>query len=189
MKKFIKILSLLILMGLVGVIYLNYPKLNFITGFASKSVCSCTFLADRSLASIEAQDNDFSPINLATNTIDYENKSVTSTVFGLKARTAVYKEGLGCVLVPEGSDHTSLLDKPNRNKTPINIPFPYGNLPQKDTVFANIDYTILDEAITNAFDIDDEKLKRTRAVVVVYKDQIIAEKYAEDFNKDSKIFK
>ncbi|MFB9054179.1 serine hydrolase domain-containing protein [Formosa undariae] len=187
MKKFIKILSLLILMGLVGVIYLNYPKLNFITGFASKSVCSCTFLADRSLASIEAQDNDFSPIDLATNTINFENKSVTSTVFGLKARTAVYKEGLGCVLVPEGSDHTTLLEQPNRNKTPKNLPFPYGNLPQKDTVFSNIDYTILDEAITNAFDIDDEKLKRTRAVVVVYKDQIIAEKYADDFNKDSKI--
>ncbi|WP_434036436.1 serine hydrolase domain-containing protein [Formosa sp. 4Alg 33] len=187
MKKLITILSLLILMCLVGVIYLNYPKLNFITGFSSKSVCSCTFLADRSLASIEAQDNDFSPINLATNTIDFENKSVTSTVFGLKARTAVYKEGLGCILIPEGLDHTTLTVKPNRNKTPKNLPFPYGNLPQKDTVFSNIDYTILDEAITNAFDISDEKLKRTRAVVVVYKDQIIAEKYADDFNKDTKI--
>ncbi|CDF78674.1 beta-lactamase [Formosa agariphila KMM 3901] len=187
MKKIIKIIGLLSLLALVVVIYLNYPKLNFITGFSSKSVCSCTFVADRSLASIEAQDNDFSPIDLATNKIDFENKSVTSTVFGLKARTAVYKEGLGCILVPEGSDHTTLTVQPNRNKTPKNKPFPYGDLPQKDTVFQNIDYSILNKAVINAFDSEDEQLKRTRAVVVVYKNQIIAEHYADGFNKDTKI--
>ncbi|MDW5289789.1 serine hydrolase [Formosa sp. PL04] len=187
MKRILKIIGLLLVIGLAYGIFTNYPKLNFITGFASKSVCSCTFIADRTLATVEAQDNDFSPINLATNTIDFENKSVTSTVFGLKARTAVYKEGLGCILIPEDSDHSALIVKPNRNTTPKNMPFPYGELPQKDTVFSNIDYTVLNEAVANAFDVEDEKLKRTRAVLVVYKDQIIAEKYAEDFNKDTKI--
>ena len=187
MKKFLKFISILILMGLVALIYLNYPKLNFITGFASKSVCSCTFIAERSLESIEAEDNDFSPIKLASNTIDFKNKSVTSTVFGLKARTAVYKEGLGCILIPEGSDHMDLIVKPNRTKTQKILPFPFGDLPQKDTVFSNIDYSSLDEAVNNAFDVGNEKLKRTRAVLVIYKDKIIAEKYAPGFNKDSKI--
>ncbi|WP_159024081.1 serine hydrolase [Formosa sp. L2A11] len=187
MKKFLKLFGLLIVISVVVIIYLNYPKLNFITGFASKSVCSCTFLDGRTLESIETQDNDFSPINLATNTVDLKNKSVTSTVFGLKARTAVYKAGLGCILIPEDSDHTALTVKPNRNKISNNLPFPYGDLQQKDTVFSNIDYPLLNEAVQHAFDVGNEKLKRSRAVLVVYKDQIIAEKYADGFNKDTKI--
>ncbi|QDO95438.1 serine hydrolase [Formosa sediminum] len=187
MKKILKGIGLLFLIGIVVTIYLNYPKLNFITGFASKSVCSCTFVANRSLASIERGDNDFSPINLATNTIDFKNQSVTSTVFGLKARTAIYKAGLGCILIPEDSDHTLLNVKPKRDKSSKNLPFPYGDLPQKDTVFTNVDYSVLNQAVQHAFDLNHEKLKRTRAVLVVYKDHIIAEQYADGFNKDTKI--
>ena len=39
------------------------------------------------------------------------------------------------------------------------------------------------KAVENAFD----EVKKTRAVVVVYKDHIVAEKYAEGFDKNSKI--
>ncbi|WP_066217537.1 serine hydrolase domain-containing protein [Formosa haliotis] len=187
MRKFLKLFGLLLVVLLTVAIYLNYPKLNFITGFASKSVCSCTFLADRSLASIEAQDNDFSPIDLATNKIDFENKSVTSTVFGLKARTAVFKPGLGCILIPEGADPAALTVKPNRDITPKPLAFPYGDLPQKDTIFSNINYDVLNQAVTDAFDSGNDRIKGSRAVLVVYKDHIIAEKYSKDFNKDTKI--
>lgn len=186
MKTPLKITFALLITLLAVFIYINYPKLNFITGFASKSVCSCTFVANRSLASIEAQDNDFSPIFYANNNINYENKSVTSTIFGLKARTAVYKAGLGCVLVPEGENTHALNLTPKRTLSSKPLPFPYGNLPQKDTLFTNINYDLIKKAVHNAFDTGNEKLKRTRAVLVVYKDHIIAEKYADGFNKDTK---
>lgn len=80
MKK-IKILILLLVFALGTVVILNYSRLNIITGFSAKSVCSCTFEADRSLSSIEAEDNAFSPVNLAKSTINFEQKSVSSTVF------------------------------------------------------------------------------------------------------------
>ena len=168
-----------------AVAYTNYDRLNIITGFSAKSVCSCTFEANRSLASIENEDNGFSPINLAENKINFEEKSVTSKVFGLKARKAIYKEGVGCVLIPENFKE-KITFKPNREFKKNSLPFPYGNLPQKDTVFENIDYKKLNEAVKSAFDNGVDSIKKTRAVLVVYNNQIVAEKYAEGFNQDSK---
>jgi CubicO group peptidase (beta-lactamase class C family) len=42
----------------------------------------------------------------------------------------------------------------------------------------------LNSAVANAFDTED---KRTRSVIVIHKDRIIAEKYDTGFDKDSKI--
>lgn len=67
------------------------------------------------------------------------------------------------------------------------MPFPYGDNEPKDTVFANIDYTKLNAAVANAFDAKGQKNKRTRSVIVIYKDKIIAEKYDTGFDKNSKI--
>jgi CubicO group peptidase (beta-lactamase class C family) len=67
------------------------------------------------------------------------------------------------------------------------LPFPYGNIDPKDTIFSNIDYTQLQKTIDNAFDKSGGKLKRTRAVVVLYKNKLIAEKYDTGFTKDSRI--
>ena len=92
-------------------VYRNYPKLNIITGFAAKTACSCTFLADRDLISIEAGENAFFPVKYAENKIDPKEKSVTSSVLGMKSRKAIYKEGIGCILLPEKVE-----------KTPVTIP-------------------------------------------------------------------
>ena len=61
MKK-IKVVLILIVLVLAAVVGFNYPRLNIITGFAAKSVCSCTFEAGRDQISIEAGDNDIDPI-------------------------------------------------------------------------------------------------------------------------------
>ncbi len=51
-----------------------------------------------------------------------------------------------------------------------------------------VDYTALDQAINSVFDssLNMDSIK-TRAVVVVYKDSLIAEKYATGFDKDTEI--
>ena len=83
MKKILKYGLLLLVLALVYVVYANYPRLDIITGFSAKSVCSCTFEAGRDLKSIEEGDNDIDMVNYAKNKINFEEKSVTSTFFGL----------------------------------------------------------------------------------------------------------
>ena len=184
--KTLKFFLFPLLIIVISIVIYNYPRLNIITGFAAKSVCSCTFEAGRNQQSIEAGDNDINPVYLAKNEINFEEKSVTSTVFGLKKRIAIYKSGIGCVLVPEDLEQNTSF-QPKRKIIVTNLPYPYGTLPQNDTVFNNINYKLLDLAVERAFDCEGEDEKRTRAVLVIYKNQIIAEKYAKGFTKETKL--
>ena len=188
MKKFLKYSLLLVVIALSYIVYSNYPRLNIATGFAAKSVCSCTFEAGRDQKSIEVDDNDIFPVNYTTNIIDERDRSVTSTIFGLKKRKAVYKEGIGCVLIPENMQQPLQNSfKPKRNLSESNLPYPYGNGIQRDTFFSNVNYGGLHKAVENAFDIGKEQLKKTRAVVVIYKDQLLSEKYAKGFTEATKL--
>jgi len=187
MKKSLKLLLLVAILGFVYIVYTNYPRLNIITGFSSKSVASGMFLANRTQVSVEQGDNNFPPIDQATNKVNIAERSVISSFFGLKSRKAIYIDGLGAVLINDDYDPDKEIEIPHRNKTSNEIPFPYGNLPQKDTLFTNVNYKDLQEHVEEAFDKSDESIKRTRSVLVVYKDQIIAEKYADGFDKDTRI--
>ncbi|QXP71738.1 serine hydrolase [Polaribacter sp. R2A056_3_33] len=181
MKIFKRIL-LLILIAIVGVVIYNYPKLNLLAGYSAKNMASSVFVADRTLEFTDTTDNNFSPVNLASDAIDLENKNATSSAFGLLSRKAIYREGLGVVLTLEESDETADYLVPKRLEADNNTPYPYGNAPQIDTIFANLDYDKIDESVDLLFDPSN----KTRAVLVVYKDQIVSEKYADGFHKESK---
>jgi CubicO group peptidase (beta-lactamase class C family) len=187
MKKFLKIFGLILIIALVYLRISIYPQLDLISGFSAKSVASGHFLDNRSLEIIEATDNNIPKVDWATNTINDASQFATSKVYGLKERKAIYREGLGATLIDAAFDQKKPYLIPNRTKTTSNLPFPYGDLEQKDSLFSNIDYEKLQKAVDNAFDKKGEKFKRTRSVVVVYKNKIIAEKYAPSFNKNSKI--
>ena len=165
----------------IAIIY-NYPKLNILAGYSAKNTASSVFLAERSLEFTDNTDNNFSPVNLADDLIDKEAKSASSSVFGLLKRKAVYREGLGSVLTLTKEDETASYLKPVRSKSDDITPYPYGNGPQKDTVFSNVDYKKLNETVASIYG-----KNKTRATVVIYKNQIIAEKYADGFTKDSRI--
>lgn len=187
MKKFLKIFVLLLI---AVVIYLRieiYPQLDLISGFSAKSVASGHFIDGRSLETIQQGDNDIDKVDWATNEINDTEPFVTSKVYGLKERKAIYREGLGATLINDDFDVTKPYLVPKRTQLKNNLPFPYGNNEQKDTVFSNVDYVKLNTVIENAFDKKGEKNKRTRSVIVIYKDKIIAEKYADGFDKNSRI--
>jgi CubicO group peptidase (beta-lactamase class C family) len=186
-KNFFKILVLLIIAVLIYLRIAIYPQLDLISGFSSKSVASGHFLDNRSKKMIEQSDNDIDKIDWATNEINESGKYTTASVHGLKERKAIYREGLGATLINNDFDVSKPYEVPKRNKTNNNLPFPYGNNEPKDTVFANVDYDKLNAAIANAFDKKGLKDKRTRSVIVIYKDKIIAEGYDVGFNKNSRI--
>ena len=187
MKKFLKIFVLLLIAVVIYFRIEIYPQLDLISGFSAKSVASGHFLDNRSLETIQQGDNDIDKVDWATNEINDTERFVTSKVYGLKERKAIYREGLGATLINDDFDVTKPYLVLKRTKINTNLPFPYGNLEPKDTVFSNVDYDKLQKVVENAFDKKGEKNKRTRSVIVIYKDKIIAEKYADGFDKNSKI--
>jgi CubicO group peptidase (beta-lactamase class C family) len=181
MKILKRILLLITVIPIIGLIY-NYPKLNILAGYSAKNTASSIFLGERTLSFTDKTDNDFSPVNLATDKVNIENKLTTSSALGLLTRKAVYREGLGAILTLNASDETASYLVPKRLKANNNTPFPYGNAPQKDSVFTNVDYRKLNETVNSIFG-----KNKSRAVVVAYKDQIISEQYSDGFSKDSRI--
>jgi CubicO group peptidase (beta-lactamase class C family) len=187
MKKSFKYIGLAIIVFLVYFGITTYPKLDLISGFASKSIASGHFIDGRSQEMIENNDNDIKLIDLAKNKIDKVAKFATASVYGLKERKAIYREGLGGTLINNDFDITKPYDVPKRTNLNNNLAFPYGNNEPKDSVFENVNYTKLNMAVANAFDVKDNKEKRTRSILIIYKDKVIAEKYDTGFNKNSKI--
>ncbi|MCV9927981.1 beta-lactamase family protein [Flavobacterium sp. LS1R49] len=187
MKKILKLLVLLLVIIIVYFRFTTYPKLDLISGFTSKSIASCHFIDNRSLESIEKGDNNIPLLDLATSKINEVGKFATSNVYGLKERKAIYREGIGATLINDKFDETKPYEVPKRTKLVNNLPFPYGNNEPKDTVFANIDYEKLNKAVANAFDVSGQKTKRSRSVLVLYKDKLVAEKYEDGFTKNSKL--
>ena len=187
MKKIILFLGITVLAFLISFGLMTYPKLDLISGFSAKSIASGHFIDNRSQEMIEKGDNDIKMIHLAKNRINESEKLATASVYGLKERKAIYREGLGATLINDAFDVTKPYEVPKRKKLDNNLPFPYGNKEPKDTVFSTVDYGKLNQAVTDAFDKNGKIKKRTRSVIVIYKDKIIAEKYDTGFNKNSKI--
>ena len=187
MKKFVKFFGFALLGFIFYLGFTTYPKLDLISGFSAKSIASCHFIDHRSQELIEKGDNDIDLLDLATNTINEAEKFATASVFGLKERKAIYREGLGVTLINDDFDLAKPYEVPKRTVANNDMVYPYGNREAQDTVFANVDYAKLNKAVANAFDTDGELNKRTRSLLVIYKDKIIAEKYDTGFDKNSKI--
>ncbi|MFT4830469.1 MAG: CubicO group peptidase (beta-lactamase class C family) [Psychroserpens sp.] len=183
--KVFKRIVLALFIALTVVLAFNYSKLNIISGYAAKNMASSVFIADRSPESVDKNDNNVPLIKLAKSEVDNDEKTASSSVFGFMERKAVYREGLGSVLVNDTYDYTLKPLLPKRLTLKNGLPFPYGNNGKKDTVFANVDYLQLERAINSAF--SEPELKKTRTVLVAYKNEIIAEHYVEGFTPTTPI--
>jgi len=183
--KIFKRIVLVLLLIIVIAAFWNYPKLNIVSGYASKNLASTNFIAERLYSDITESDNNVPLIELAE-LESADEKSVITSVFGMMERESVCRDGLGCVLINEDYDKSQKLLKPLRATT-VNdsLPFPYGNNGKKDTLFENIDYDKLISAVNGAF--TNYEVQKTRTVLVSYKGQIVAEHYIEGFSKDTPI--
>jgi CubicO group peptidase (beta-lactamase class C family) len=187
MKKIFRIIGILFLLVIIYLALDNYPKLELISGFSAKNVATAHFLDNRSLELIEKSDNDMKLIRLANNAIYESENFATSSVFGLQKRKAIYREGLGSLLIDADFELSKPYLVPNRIQPKIDFPYPFGSNEPKDSTFANVDYPKLNKAVANAFDKNDTMAKRTRSVVILYKDHLIAEKHDGGFDKNSRI--
>lgn len=189
-KKIIGLSLLIVLVGGLGYgIYYASQAFPIITGYGAKNLCSCAYLSGRSEQSV--LDNELSafPLSIGTFELHPEDSSATATVFGFARHKAIYRKGLGCTLINEMSEEELRGQKfnlpaalPNQDS----IAWPMGNL-VPDTVIAGIDYALLNKTVEDAFaEPGETKNRRTRAIIVIYDGQIVAEKYAEGFDKNTR---
>jgi CubicO group peptidase (beta-lactamase class C family) len=180
-----KIIILIIVVFLIYGISFVWPRVPIITAFAAKGMCSSVFLADKEPARIEAEDLSFFPISLAKTKVDYDEKSATSTVFGLAKRKAVYREGKGAVIVlrtPEEELRKSWFKIPDPGYRQDTLPWPKGDL-VADSMPAGVNYDRLHELLDTCIDQPgSEPWKKTLGIAVVYENQLIAEKYLHGYD-------
>ena len=189
MRKFLISITTIIGLLVIVIYFFIYPKLIIITGYAAKNLCSCVFVAEIAEEQAINEDLNFNIISLASTKVDYTNKSVTAAVFGLNAKTAYFQGPTGCTLVNNIEPEQAY-----RYPQQWNIP-KSDSLEHWFTYIDTIEYlsdkqgSNLQNALANAFVEADEAqpLKNTRAALVLYKGQLVAEQYAPGFDKDSRL--
>ena len=176
MKNIKRISLAIIFIGLSYFIYDTSNKLPVVTGYAAKDVCSGIFIANRSLESLKNNDINYSFMSKTNITVDRKEKSVTASIFGLFPRKAIFRDALGCCIT-KGYDENEL--KQQAFKRPIieNIPLDTDLTDIKN----EIDFDLLNTALDSVF----EHEERTRGVVVLYKNKLIAERYGKGFDQST----
>jgi len=187
-KKVIYSVLILLLGGLVYGAMTNYPKLSIITSYAAEKMCSCTFIAERSQESIQAEDLSMSPLSLSKTKIDRKNKTATASIYGIKAKTAEYRGKLGCVLIHGDDDYNIKFPSKTIAKTDLpNLAFPYGDKVEINTM-QGVDYEGLEKAANLAFDPNNEMTQRkTRSLLIMHKDSLIFERYAKGYDENTEM--
>ena len=183
MKHFKRFLLLLLVL-IIATVAFNYSKLNIISGYTAKYMASGVFIADRSIGSLEEQDTNVPLIKLAESEVDIRDRQASADGYGLLERTAVCREGLGCVLINDDYEPGPYL-RPNRNYIDNDLAYPFGDNMADTTTVEGVDYAKLEIALDSAFAWPD--VQKTRTVLVLYKNKLLAERYADGFSKDTPI--
>lgn len=184
-KTWRRIIWLLVAALLLFVTWYAWPRLPIITAFAAKGMCSSVFLAEKDPERISNEDLSFFPISLARCAVDREERSVTATVFGLARRKAVFREGLGAVLVldtPEASLMAHSFSIPDPGYSQDTVPWPLGDVTEPGLP-EGVDGDALERVLEGAFDAPGEDpFKKTLGVAVVYDNQLIGERYLQGYD-------
>jgi CubicO group peptidase (beta-lactamase class C family) len=148
------------------------PLLAIGTAYKAKILCSGVFISKRDARSILDGDlavDDLALLRIVRARVDLDARAAEADVLGLVPRKAVFRDGAGCAIAPEGTKASasagSVLGQP---------------LPEQ------FDPGRWREVLDSAFTEPDPRLpRRTRAVVIVHKGRVVAERYAAGFTKDT----
>lgn len=191
-KKIILRAFLIILLIIIAyALYYASQALPIISSYAAKNACSCVMVAGRDPDDVRKYELSMPLIRLADVSVNFTDSSASASVFGLARQKAIFRKGLGCTLVA-GIDEKELRSQKMILPAPPaihpdTIAWPNGNL-IPDSVYQGIDYKKLGETLDEVFsEPSPDSLRRTRAVVVVYDDKVIAERYAKGFTRNSRL--
>ena len=185
MKKLLRYLAIALLLAIIGgCIYLN-SLMPIITGYAAKNLASAVFVSGREAKAVEALDLNFSFIRFTSNTVDYENKTVTSRLLWVTS-TAVYREGYGVTLLCGAS-----ADGLREQRFPSDL---LSEMQAKQDSTSKAQLPVGDSAvaerlapITNAFVNEHAYHGHPFAFVVLHKGGVVAERYNDGITPDTKL--
>lgn len=153
--------------------YQGLEYAHIASSYAAKTVCSCVFVSEREAKSVI--EEDLYAVRFVFIQIDKAKQSVTANVKGFAEAKAIFRKGLGCTLVNE------LSEQEIRQQGTLQL----ADTLKDNTVLAqkiptNIDSAALWKVMEKAFvEKDTANIIRTRAVVIFYKGELIAEKYGQ----------
>lgn len=156
------------------------------TAYAAKRLCSCVFISGRAPSSVIGEE--LKPYWYISTTVDYDDKTVTCSIMGMAARKAIYREGLGSTL--EVGMSGDALRKQAEGFIPSRgdrkrLAWPDGDELSSAGLPDGADGAKLAHAVAKAFVEPDPSMPRhTRAVLVVYEGNLVAERYGNGFTKD-----
>jgi CubicO group peptidase (beta-lactamase class C family) len=182
-------------------LYAKVPRMTAVAAaYKAKILCSAVFVSKRNHLDVEKAELQAFPFPAK---IDEKEKMVTVSVgMGMPDAVAIFREGLGCT---GGINYTleHVRAQVTGNPTPppadpsvlsaLSKPWPEGD--GDDYIRANLSrlypevdkdklMAAIDKAFTEPY-AAQKKIWGTRAVVVVYKGRIIAERYAPGFTADT----
>lgn len=184
-KWVIRVILFLLITALVAVGYYAWFAFPIISGYNAKVLCSSVFVEGRKEKEVRTMDLSGFFLSLGSTQVNWKDSSVTASVLGLARRKAIYRHGLGCTLVNELKEE-EIRSQQFNTMPPENTDsmfWPAGNR-MLDTVTAGLNRDKLNKVLDHIFLNRPEK-EQTRAVVVLYKGQLVAERYAEGFDQHS----
>ncbi len=184
MKKTLFIVLIVLILGVgYGAKYL-LDRAPIFTGFSAKMVGSWVFMTDRTQADVEDNELNSFFLGLSKNVVNQSDKSVEGSFMGTAKQKAIYRQGLGCTLLADGDEAEVRKQKLVQEILPENpdtIGWPTGDvLPDGNSV--KVDKRKLNAAIDSAL-----SWGNTRAVMVCYDTTFVFEKYADGFNKNTRL--
>ena len=209
--RILLILKFLVLVFGLGILVFIREALPIISGYGCKILCSGVFVAGRTPEAVIRDDLGSFPLNLGTYTVDRADSSVTGSVLGMATRVALYRSGLGATLVNGMTEETLKEQRVERiglpDVRPDTIDWPMGDRERAESVnrgglgegaddppgddrqgtIQSGDTAGLGAAVGMAFGDGDARRTGTRAVVVVYHGQIVAERYAPGFDRHTRL--
>ncbi|MFK8186102.1 MAG: serine hydrolase domain-containing protein [Phormidesmis sp.] len=160
--------------------------LRVATAYKAKVLCSGVFVSGRSPGSLLDADlavDGLLPLRSLNSTIDAKQRTVTVSCLGQFKSTALYRSGLGSTLVLDSTVAELQAQAADFGAWAEARPRLEQDLPVATVMPAGIDAAALAAVVEGAFVEDNpRRLKRSRAVVIVHRGQIIAERYADGFS-------
>ena len=183
------LLSLLLLIILIF-LCLSSTVFRDVSGYGSKNLCSAVYLQHRDPKDVIREDLADFPVSLGKFTVNENDSSVTGSVWGIAKSKTIYRKGCGCTVINDFSEEEirrqkfSFPSRPAVNSDTVD--WPYGER-LTNSFPSNIDKEHLQKAIENVFNATSASGKPafTRAVLVLYNGNIIAEQYAPGFDKNT----